>query len=164
MPTPGKPARIWTTATSAANSVADERHEPENGQVEGRLVTRIRVLDETGKSTEERIPPLPLVTGKPFDFAVERETLRKLYAMGDFSDIRVTTVNQANGVEVNFIVKHNYYNNVIHIDGLREPPTKRPPWRLCGSTSVNRFAKACSAKPSAAWKTLCTAMDCTWRK
>ncbi len=97
---------------------------PENGRIEGRLITRIRVVDETGKSAEERIPPLPLVAGKPFDFAVERETLRKLYAMGDFSDIHVTTVNQADGVEVNFIVKNNYYNNVIHIYGLREPPNE----------------------------------------
>ena len=44
--------------------------------------------------------------------------------MGDFSDIRVATMNEGNGVAVDFIVKRNYYNNLIHIDGLKEPPTE----------------------------------------
>jgi len=95
-----------------------------DAQIEGRPVTQIRVVDESGKSTGERIPPLPLAQGKPFDFAVERESLRKLYAMGDFSDIRVTTMNDGNGVAVDFIVQRNFYNNLIHIDGLKEPPTQ----------------------------------------
>ena len=93
-------------------------------QVEGRLVTQVRVVDEAGKSVSERIPPLPLDAGKPFDFAVERESLRKLYAMGDFSDIHVNTVGEASGVVVNFVVKQNFYNNVIRIEGLKEPPTE----------------------------------------
>jgi outer membrane protein assembly complex protein YaeT len=95
-----------------------------DAQLEGRAVTQIRVVDESGKSTSERIPPLPLVAGEPFDFAVERESLRKLYAMGDFADIHVTTMSEGNGVAVNFVVQRNYYNNVIHIIGLKEPPTE----------------------------------------
>jgi outer membrane protein assembly complex protein YaeT len=93
-------------------------------QVEGRPVTQIRVVDEVGKNVDERIPPLPLVPGKPFDFAVERESLRKLYAMGDFSDIRVATTNEGNGVAVDFVVRRNYYNNLVHIEGLKEPPSE----------------------------------------
>jgi outer membrane protein assembly factor BamA len=121
---PASPPAFGQQPPQQATPLQTNDAKPENGRIEGRLITRIRVVDETGKSAEERIPPLPLVAGKPFDFAVERETLRKLYAMGDFSDIHVTTVNQADGVEVNFIVKNNYYNNVIHIYGLREPPNE----------------------------------------
>ena len=95
-----------------------------SAQVEGRPVTQIRVVDEVGKNVDERIPPLPLVPGKPFDFAVERESLRKLYAMGDFSDIRVATTNEGNGVAVDFVVRRNYYNNLVHIEGLKEPPSE----------------------------------------
>jgi outer membrane protein assembly complex protein YaeT len=93
-------------------------------QVEGRSVTQIRVVDESGKKVDETIPPLPLVPGKPFDFDVERQSLRKLYAMGDFSDIRVATSNEGNGVAVDFVVRRNYYNNLVHIEGLKEPPSE----------------------------------------
>jgi len=93
-------------------------------QIEGRPVTQIRVVDESGKNVEDRIPPLALAPGKPFDFAVERESLRKLYAMGDFSDIRVATTNEGNGVAVDFVVRRNYYNNLVHIEGLKEPPSE----------------------------------------
>ena len=50
--------------------------------------------------------------------------MRKLYAMGDFSDIRVAAVPEPAGLSVDFIVKRNYYNNVIQIEGLQEPPTE----------------------------------------
>lgn len=92
--------------------------------VEGKPVSQVRVVDESGRAVSESIPPLPLTPGKPFDFSVERDTLRKLYAMGDFADIRVATMPEAAGLNVDFIVKRNYYNNVIQIEGLKEPPTE----------------------------------------
>ncbi len=81
-------------------------------------------MDESGQAVSEPIPPLPLSSGHLFDFAQERESLRKLYAMGDFSDIRVAAVPEPAGLSVDFIVKRNYYNNVIQIEGLQEPPTE----------------------------------------
>jgi outer membrane protein insertion porin family len=92
--------------------------------VEGRPVSQVRVVDESGRAVPESIPPLPLAPGKVFDFAAERDALRKLYAMGDFADIRVATIPEPAGLGVEFIVKRNYYNNVIQIEGLREPPTE----------------------------------------
>jgi len=86
-------------------------------------VAEIRVADEQGRDVSQPVPALPLEAGKPFDFPAERESLRKLYAMGDYSDIRVTAVSGAGGLRVNFIVTPNYYNNVIRIEGLKEPPT-----------------------------------------
>jgi outer membrane protein assembly complex protein YaeT len=107
-----------------AQQVQAEQTQAGDTQIEGRPVAQTRVVDGTGKSVSESLPPLPLVPGKPFDFAAERESLRKHYAMGDFSDIRVTTKSQGDGVAVDFIVKRNYYNNVIHVEGLKEPPTE----------------------------------------
>ncbi|HKV04662.1 MAG TPA: POTRA domain-containing protein [Candidatus Acidoferrales bacterium] len=92
--------------------------------VEGRRVTEVSVVDEAGHTVAERIPPLPLETGKPFDFAAERDSLRDLYRLGDYSDIRVTAASEADGVRVNFVVRRNFYNNVIRIEGLRPPPTE----------------------------------------
>ncbi|HWF39591.1 MAG TPA: POTRA domain-containing protein [Candidatus Acidoferrales bacterium] len=92
--------------------------------VEGKPVAQVRVVDESGRAVSEPIPPLPLGPGHVFDFAQERASLRKLYAMGDFSDIRVAAVSEPTGLSVDFIVKRNYYNNVIQIEGLQEPPTE----------------------------------------
>ena len=87
-------------------------------------MAQVRVVDESGRAVSEPIPALPLSPGHLFDFAQERESLRKLYAMGDFSDIRVAAVPEPAGLSVDFIVKRNYYNNVIQIEGLQEPPTE----------------------------------------
>ena len=42
--------------------------------------------------------------------------------MGDFSDIRVTVAREGEGVQVDFIVTLNFYNNVVRINGLKPPP------------------------------------------
>jgi outer membrane protein insertion porin family len=94
------------------------------GSIEGQQVMQVRVIDESGHPVEENMPQLPLQTGSPFDFAQERESLRKIYALGDYSDIRVAVAPVEGGLQVDFIVKRNYYNNVVLVSGLREPPTE----------------------------------------
>ena len=91
--------------------------------MEGRPVTEIHVVDDTGRDVVNALPQLALQAGKPFDFVLERESLRVLYHLGDYSDIRVTAYVDASGVRVNFVVQLNYYNNVVRIEGLKEPPT-----------------------------------------
>ena len=91
---------------------------------EGQTVAQTRVVDSSGQAVGEKIPPLALEAGKPFDFSAERESLRQIYGMGDYSDIRVSAAPVAGGLQVNFIVKHNLYNNVITIHGLKAPPTE----------------------------------------
>jgi outer membrane protein insertion porin family len=95
----------------------------QDAAVEGRPVTQVRVVDEAGKPVTDEMPPLSLQPGKPFDFAAERDSLRKLYAMGDYADIRVAAIPESAGLNINFIVKRNYYNNVVRVEGLKEPPT-----------------------------------------
>ncbi|MGH9686365.1 MAG: POTRA domain-containing protein [Candidatus Acidiferrales bacterium] len=90
--------------------------------LDGRPVAEIRVVDATGHAIPEKIPALALKPGESFSFDSERESLRRLYAMGDFSDISVTASREPAGLQVTFIVQRNFYNNVIHIDGLKPPP------------------------------------------
>jgi outer membrane protein insertion porin family len=88
-------------------------------------VAEIRIVDEKGNAVraEQAAPALPLEVGKPFDFAAERKSLRELYGRGDYADIHVTTTAEAEGLRIDFVVQRNYYNNVIRIVGLKEPPT-----------------------------------------
>src|SRR6202789_3369555 len=99
----------------------------QEAQIEGQNVAEIRIVDDTGKPVPGPATPLPLEIGKPFDFGMERESLRVLYRTGDFADIRVTAAPAApatNGVRVEFTVQRNFYNNVIRVEGLKEAPTE----------------------------------------
>ncbi|MFZ3215227.1 MAG: POTRA domain-containing protein [Candidatus Acidiferrales bacterium] len=93
-------------------------------QVEGRNVAEIRIVDASGALLPGSTVELPLEIGKPFDYATERESLRTLYRTGDFADIRVTATPMAEGLRVDFIVQRNYYNNVVRVEGLKEPPSE----------------------------------------
>ncbi len=92
--------------------------------IEGQLVKEIHVVDESGKPITQKMPSLLLEAGKPFDFAAERESLRELYRLGDFSDIRVSAAPETGGLRVDFMVQRNFFNNVIRIEGLKEPPSE----------------------------------------
>src|SRR5579862_634472 len=91
--------------------------------IEGKTVAEVRVVDGFGKAVSEKIPPLPLEAGKPFDYSAERESLRILYRMGDFASIDVNSVPETSGLRIDFVVERNFYNNVIRIEGLKEPPS-----------------------------------------
>ena len=88
--------------------------------IEGHKVVEVRVVDLAGKSVTQKIPPLPLEAGKPFDYNAERESLRVLYRMGDFASIEVNSISEPGGVRIDFVVGRNFYNNVIRIEGLKE--------------------------------------------
>jgi outer membrane protein insertion porin family len=95
----------------------------QEGTIEGKRVADVRVVDGSGKPVTEKIPTLPLHPGEPFDFVAERESLRALYRMGDFASIQVAARTEKGGLRVDFVVQRNLYNNVIRIEGIKEPPS-----------------------------------------
>ena len=118
---------VWR-AICAATTASFLLHCPsvhaQEASLEGRLVADIRVVDESGKDISANLPAIPLQAGRPFDLAEERESLRKLYFTGDYSDIRATATTVSGGSRVDFIVRRNYYNNLVRVDGLKEPPSE----------------------------------------
>ena len=96
----------------------------QTSSIEGQRVVEIRVVDDAGHPVEEKFPSFPLAAGQPFRIEAERDTLRQLYRMGDFFDIRAEAAPVEGGVRVDFIVRQNYYNNVVRVEGVREPPTE----------------------------------------
>ncbi|HEX4001609.1 MAG TPA: POTRA domain-containing protein [Candidatus Acidoferrales bacterium] len=96
----------------------------QEASIEGQTVSEVRVIYQSGQPAKEKIPPLPLVAGKRFDFAAERESLRDLYAMGDYASIQVTSAAGPEGLRIDFVVQPNFYNNVIRVEGLSEPPSE----------------------------------------
>src|ERR1700678_4507331 len=97
----------------------------QEAQIEGQNVAEIRIVDDTGKPVPGPATPLPLEIGKPFDFGMERESLRVLYRTGDFADIRVTEAPAApatHGVRAACTEQRSIYTSVTRVEGLKEPP------------------------------------------
>src|SRR5580698_2840227 len=92
---------------------------------EGSVISEIRVIDSKGVAVKAQIPVLALVPGKPFDYDEERESLRELYRTGDYADIQVNAVPvPGNEARIDFVVQHNFYNNVVRVFGVKEPPSE----------------------------------------
>lgn len=96
----------------------------QDAQLEGKPVAAVRVVDEAGHEIPEKLPSLVLKTGEAFHIDAERETLRQLNQTGLFADIRAEATTAAEGLDVSFVVKRNYYDNVARVDGLKEPPNE----------------------------------------
>jgi outer membrane protein insertion porin family len=98
----------------------------QEAQWEGREVKEVSVVDQHGQPVSRKVPSLPLKAGNPFDFETERESLRILYATGDYSDLRVDATADDGGMRVNFVVEPSLYNNVVRVEGLKDPPSEGP--------------------------------------
>ena len=98
--------------------------------MEGERVSEIRILDDSGKSVGRETGSLPLRVGEPFDIAKERDTLRVLYRSGDYEDIHVAAESTEKGLRVDFLVRRNFFNNAIRVEGLKEPPSEPAAWGM----------------------------------
>jgi outer membrane protein insertion porin family len=117
-------ALVWLLCAWACGAEKLRAADLDEMSFEGRSVTEIRVVDEHGATVSLKTPGLAIAIGKPLDFGDERASLRTLYRTGDFAEIRVAAQPAADGVRIDFIVRRNYYNNVVRISGLKEPPTE----------------------------------------
>ena len=66
-------------------------------QLEGRQVTAIRIVDQSGEVLDENVSGLPLRSNQPFTLEAERESLRQLYRTGRYADIVAQVTNESRG-------------------------------------------------------------------
>jgi outer membrane protein insertion porin family len=96
----------------------------QEASLEGKRIAVVRVLDDSGRPIPEKVSPSALKAGDAFHITAERDALRELNQTGLFSDVRTTVIMEGDGLHVDFIVTPNYYNNVVRIFGLKEPPNE----------------------------------------
>src|SRR5487761_637000 len=96
----------------------------QDAPLEGKRVASVRVVDDTGKPIPEKLAPLPLKSGQPFAIEAERASLRALNQTGLFSDVRTKGTIAADGLHIDFVDTRNYYNNVVRVYGLKDPPNE----------------------------------------
>lgn len=69
-------------------------------------------------------PALPVKIGDPLDSETLRESLRVLYRSGLYADLRAESSLLPEGLRLDFVVKQNYFINLVRIQGLQEPPAE----------------------------------------
>jgi outer membrane protein insertion porin family len=92
-------------------------------QLEGRPLTAIRIVDQSGNFLDENVAGLPLQLNQPFTLIAERESLRQLYRSGRYADIVAQVTNSPEGVQLDFVVRLNFFVNAVRVNGLHEPPS-----------------------------------------
>jgi outer membrane protein insertion porin family len=92
--------------------------------VEGKRVAEIRIVDESGAVLPDPLPEIPMEVGKPLEMEAERTSLKILYATGRYAEIRTDATPVPDGLRIDFVVEKNMFNNVLRIEGLKEPPTE----------------------------------------
>lgn len=96
----------------------------QDASFEGKTIAAVRVVDDAGNPLPEKVSPAALRVGSPFNITDERDALRELNQTGLFSDVRTSVATGADGLHVDFIVTRNYYNNIVRVFGLKEPPNE----------------------------------------
>lgn len=96
----------------------------QDAPLEGKKIASVRVLDDTGTPISEKIAMLPLKSGDAFHIDAERASLRALNQTGLFSDVQTKAASEADGLHIDFVVTRNYYNNVVRVYGLKDPPNE----------------------------------------
>jgi len=120
---------IWITAVCLATGLRAQVPVPPRpgppptpAQTEERRIVAVRVVDETGQVLEENPATLPAQPGQPFDTEAVRASMRQLYRTGRYADLRAETSPVAGGVRLDFVVRRNFYVNLVSVAGLRQPP------------------------------------------
>ena len=93
------------------------------GQIEGKRVAAIRILDQSGEVLQNQASGLPLQVNQSFTIEAERQSLRQLYRTGLYADIVVQVTDVPQGLQVDFLVRPNFFVDAVRVNGLHEPPS-----------------------------------------
>jgi outer membrane protein insertion porin family len=86
-------------------------------------IVAIRIVKEDGQVLSEAPAGIAAETGKAPDRGKIAESLRALYRLGDYADLRAVVTPVANGVRLDFVVRENLFFNQVRIEGLAAPPS-----------------------------------------
>jgi outer membrane protein insertion porin family len=113
---------VWLAASCwlSAGSAAAQGNLP----AEPPRVTAVRVVTESGSVLEQDPPQLPIRSGQVFSMEAESASLRELFRTGQYADLRAELMDVPGGVRLDFVVRQNFYINLVHVEGLREPPSE----------------------------------------
>jgi outer membrane protein insertion porin family len=86
-------------------------------------VVAVRIVTEDGRVLSESPTGLAVEIGKPLDREQVAKSLRALYGLGDYTDLKAVRTAVESGVRLDFVVRESLFFNRVLIDGLTAPPT-----------------------------------------
>jgi outer membrane protein insertion porin family len=115
---------VFALLFGAAKSQAQAQAEAKAGAsaAEGPVVA-VRMVTEDGRVLSESPAGLAVEIGKPLDRERVARSLRALYGLGDYADLKAVVTAVGSGVRLDFVVRENLFFNRVLIEGLTPPPT-----------------------------------------
>jgi outer membrane protein insertion porin family len=115
---------VFALLFGAAKSQAQAQAEAlAGGNVADAPVLAVRVVTEDGRMLSESPAGLAVEIGKPLDREQVARSLRALYGLGDYADLKAVVTPMGSGVRLDFVVRESLFFNKIRIAGLTPPPT-----------------------------------------
>jgi outer membrane protein assembly factor BamA len=115
---------VFTLLFGAAKSPAQAQAEAQAGARAAEApVAAVRIVTEDGRVLSESPAGLAVEIGKPLDREQVARSLRALYGLGDYADLKAVVTRVGSGVRLDFVVRESLFFNQIRIEGLTPPPT-----------------------------------------
>jgi outer membrane protein insertion porin family len=89
----------------------------------GAPVVAVRIVTEDGRVLSESPTGLAIEVGKPLNREQVARSMRALYGLGDYTDLKVVGVPVGSGVRLDFVVRESLFFNRVLMDGITPPPT-----------------------------------------
>src|SRR5580700_10528347 len=86
-------------------------------------VVAVRIVTEDGRLLSASPSGIAVEIGKPLDRERVARSLRALYGLGDYADLKAVVTAVGSGVRLDFVVRENLFFNRVLIEGLTPPPT-----------------------------------------
>jgi outer membrane protein assembly factor BamA len=86
-------------------------------------VVAVRIVNEDGRVLSESPSGIAVQIGKPLDRGQVAQSLRALYGLGDYTDLKAVVTPVGSGVRLDFVVQESLFFNRVLIEGLTPPPT-----------------------------------------
>jgi outer membrane protein assembly factor BamA len=107
----------------AARSGAQVQAEEKGPGGAAEPLVAVRIVSEDGRVLSESPKGIAVEIGKPLERELIARSIRALYGMGNYADIRAVTTTVGSGMRLDFVVRENLYFNRVLIEGLTAPPT-----------------------------------------
>jgi outer membrane protein insertion porin family len=113
-------ALLFVAARSYGQAEAEGRAQT---TAAGAPVVAVRIVTEDGRVLSESPTGLTIEIGKPLNREQVAQSLRALYGLGDYTDLKAVVNFVGSGVRLDFVVRQGLFFNRVLIDGLTPPPT-----------------------------------------
>jgi len=113
-------ALLLVAGPSYAQTQAEAKPQPPAAEAP---VVAVRIVTEDGRVLSESPKGLLVEIGKPLDRDQVARSLRALYGLGEYTDLKALVTPVGSGVRLDFVVRESLFFNRVLIEGLTPPPT-----------------------------------------